>query len=247
MNFLSDLSGRTAERIAAQVGAAKRSGDVVVLSIHWGGNWGYAVPPAQRSFAHALIDAGVDVVHGHSSHHPKGIEVYRDRLILYGCGDFLRTSTTSISPSSSSASTRPISTAPRGIASTRGLRPRNFPSALASCRAASVREAKTIDIQVESCVSGGRRVCARSSPREVPSRRSFAPRPGPSARGRDVRLTAIKDRRETPAGMAGMTGFAFSRPALLGLCLAIAASGAAIAADLAPDELVRKVTAEARY
>jgi poly-gamma-glutamate synthesis protein (capsule biosynthesis protein) len=28
-------------------------------------------------------------VHGHSSHHPKGIEVYRDRLILYGCGDFL--------------------------------------------------------------------------------------------------------------------------------------------------------------
>jgi poly-gamma-glutamate synthesis protein (capsule biosynthesis protein) len=31
----------------------------------------------------------VDVVHGHSSHHPKGIEIYRDRLILYGCGDFL--------------------------------------------------------------------------------------------------------------------------------------------------------------
>jgi phospholipid transport system substrate-binding protein len=37
--------------------------------------------------------------------------------------------------------------------------------------------------------------------------------------------------------------FAFSRPTLLGLWLAIAASGA-IAADLAPDELVRKVTAE---
>ena len=31
----------------------------------------------------------VDVVHGHSSHHPKGIEVYRKKLILYGCGDFL--------------------------------------------------------------------------------------------------------------------------------------------------------------
>ncbi len=89
VNFLRDLSGRTAERIAAQVGAAKRAGDIVVLSIHWGGNWGYAVPPAQRTFAHAVIDAGVDVVHGHSSHHPKAIEVYRDRLILYGCGDFL--------------------------------------------------------------------------------------------------------------------------------------------------------------
>ena len=31
----------------------------------------------------------MDVVHGHSSHHPRAIEVYRDRLILYGCGDFL--------------------------------------------------------------------------------------------------------------------------------------------------------------
>ncbi len=89
VNFLSDLSGRTVQRIAAEVGAAKRAGDIVVLSIHWGGNWGYEVRSAERGFAHALVEAGVDVVHGHSSHHPKGIEVYRDRLILYGCGDFL--------------------------------------------------------------------------------------------------------------------------------------------------------------
>jgi poly-gamma-glutamate capsule biosynthesis protein CapA/YwtB (metallophosphatase superfamily) len=89
VNFLSDLSGWTVQRIAAEVGAAKQAGDIVVLSIHWGGNWGYEVRSAERSFAHALIDAGVDVVHGHSSHHPRGIEMYRDRLILYGCGDFL--------------------------------------------------------------------------------------------------------------------------------------------------------------
>ncbi len=30
-----------------------------------------------------------NVVHGHSSHHPKGIEVYNEKPILYGCGDFL--------------------------------------------------------------------------------------------------------------------------------------------------------------
>ncbi|MGH8579418.1 MAG: CapA family protein, partial [Gammaproteobacteria bacterium] len=48
------------------------------------------IPPEQRIFAHRLIEhAHVDVVHGHSSHHPKGIEVYRDRPIIYGCGDFL--------------------------------------------------------------------------------------------------------------------------------------------------------------
>jgi poly-gamma-glutamate synthesis protein (capsule biosynthesis protein) len=35
------------------------------------------------------VDAGADVVHGHSSHHVKGVEVYRGRLILYGAGDFL--------------------------------------------------------------------------------------------------------------------------------------------------------------
>lgn len=90
VNLLPDLSEKTVERIAGQVRAVKQPGDLVVASIHWGGNWGYQIPDRQRGFAQALIDhAGADVVHGHSSHHPKGIEVYRDRPILYGCGDFL--------------------------------------------------------------------------------------------------------------------------------------------------------------
>ena len=55
-----------------------------------GKNWGYEIPAGQREFAHELIDSGAaHIVHGHSSHHPKGIEIYRDRLILYGCGGFL--------------------------------------------------------------------------------------------------------------------------------------------------------------
>jgi len=37
-----------------------------------------------------LVDAGAaDVLHGHTSHHPRGIELYRGRAILYGCSDFL--------------------------------------------------------------------------------------------------------------------------------------------------------------
>ncbi|HEX6201320.1 MAG TPA: CapA family protein, partial [Thermoanaerobaculia bacterium] len=52
----------------------RQPGDLVVASIHQGGNWGYPVPAAERRLAHALIDrAGVAVVHGHSSHHVKGI------------------------------------------------------------------------------------------------------------------------------------------------------------------------------
>jgi poly-gamma-glutamate synthesis protein (capsule biosynthesis protein) len=43
-----------------------------------------------REFAHLLIDyCGIDCVHGHSSHHAKGIEVYKKKLIFYGCGDLI--------------------------------------------------------------------------------------------------------------------------------------------------------------
>jgi poly-gamma-glutamate synthesis protein (capsule biosynthesis protein) len=90
VDLLPGLSDATARRLSASIMRSKRAGDVVVLSIHWGPNWGYAVDLEQRSFAHAVIDSGaVDIVHGHSSHHPKGIEVYRGRPILYGCGDFI--------------------------------------------------------------------------------------------------------------------------------------------------------------
>jgi poly-gamma-glutamate synthesis protein (capsule biosynthesis protein) len=90
VNFLADLTWRSVDRVSRWVRAEKRAGDIVVLSIHWGGNWGFEISREEREFAHHVIDAaGVDVVHGHSSHHVKGIEVYRDRPVLYGCGDFL--------------------------------------------------------------------------------------------------------------------------------------------------------------
>jgi poly-gamma-glutamate synthesis protein (capsule biosynthesis protein) len=89
VNLLKDLSEDTARRIAGQMRQHTQPGAVIVASIHWGGNWGYGIPDEQISFAHRLIDEGVSIVHGHSSHHVKAIEVYRERLILYGCGDFL--------------------------------------------------------------------------------------------------------------------------------------------------------------
>jgi poly-gamma-glutamate synthesis protein (capsule biosynthesis protein) len=77
-------------RVCELLERARRPGDLAVASIHWGGNWGYQVPTDQRRLAHRLIEeAGVAVVHGHSSHHAKAIEVHQGRLILYGCGDFL--------------------------------------------------------------------------------------------------------------------------------------------------------------
>ncbi|MEE9307665.1 MAG: CapA family protein, partial [Spirochaetia bacterium] len=90
INLIRNFSDKTIGSLAEDVRQVKQAGDIVVVSIHWGGNWGYEIPKAHRTFAHKLIDeAGVDVIHGHSSHHVRPIEVYRGKLILYGCGDFI--------------------------------------------------------------------------------------------------------------------------------------------------------------
>ena len=89
VNLLDDLSAATAARIASQMRQFQQPDDLLVASIHWGSNWGYHVPPQQIAFAHRLVEGGVAIVHGHSSHHVKGIEVFKGRLILYGCGDFI--------------------------------------------------------------------------------------------------------------------------------------------------------------
>jgi Putative enzyme of poly-gamma-glutamate biosynthesis (capsule formation) len=89
INLLDDFSEATAARVADQMRAHQQPGDLIIASIHWGSNWGYEIPRNQIVFAHRLIEEGVAIVHGHSSHHVKAIEVFKDRLILYGCGDFL--------------------------------------------------------------------------------------------------------------------------------------------------------------
>jgi poly-gamma-glutamate synthesis protein (capsule biosynthesis protein) len=89
VDLLPDLSEATAARIVERVRQVRHERDLVIASIHWGSNWGYDVGAEQVRFAHRLVDGGVDIVHGHSSHHPRPVEVYRKRLILYGCGDFI--------------------------------------------------------------------------------------------------------------------------------------------------------------
>lgn len=90
VSFLPGLSAQATDAVADFVLATRQAHERVVVSVHWGGNWGYEVAHQKRSFARRLIDAGAaDVVHGHSSHHPRALEIYRDRLILYGCGDLV--------------------------------------------------------------------------------------------------------------------------------------------------------------
>lgn len=90
INLLGDLGERSVLRVAELVTSIKLPNDLAILSIHWGGNWGSDIPLPHRRFAHAVIDnAKIDLLHGHSSHHPKAVEIYHGHPIFYGCGDFL--------------------------------------------------------------------------------------------------------------------------------------------------------------
>lgn len=88
--YLEDLNSNSLEQVRAVIDAYRLANDICIVSIHWGGNWGYDVTKKQQWFAYSLIDdLGVNVVHAHSSHHPKGIELHHHCPILYGCGDLI--------------------------------------------------------------------------------------------------------------------------------------------------------------
>jgi poly-gamma-glutamate synthesis protein (capsule biosynthesis protein) len=84
-----DVRDVRAQRLFHVVRQAREKVDLLVISAHWGPNWGYRPQPKHIPFAHALIDAGADIVHGHSCHVFQGIEIYKGRPILYSTGNFV--------------------------------------------------------------------------------------------------------------------------------------------------------------
>jgi poly-gamma-glutamate capsule biosynthesis protein CapA/YwtB (metallophosphatase superfamily) len=87
---LSKLSAHLGPLIAT----ARSNSDLVIFSIHWGPNYQWIPDKKIQELGRWLIHEGVDVIHGHSSHHIQGIEIVERRngsfgLILYGCGDFV--------------------------------------------------------------------------------------------------------------------------------------------------------------
>ena len=84
-----DLKDERAGVLFRLVRRTRAEVDFLIVSAHWGPNWGYVPPPSHVRFARALIDAGADVIFGHSGHVVRGIESYRGRLIVYCAGDFI--------------------------------------------------------------------------------------------------------------------------------------------------------------
>jgi poly-gamma-glutamate capsule biosynthesis protein CapA/YwtB (metallophosphatase superfamily) len=86
---LDDPADPRPQQLLRQVSATKATVDYLVVSAHWGPNWGEAPLPEHVRLGHALIEAGADVVFGHSAHILRGVELYQRKPILYSTGDFI--------------------------------------------------------------------------------------------------------------------------------------------------------------
>lgn len=85
----ADPEDPAAVEFLARVSDAKARTGFVIVSAHWGPNWGRRPVPSHPLLARALVEAGADVVFGHSCHVFQGVEFYRGRPIIYSAGDFV--------------------------------------------------------------------------------------------------------------------------------------------------------------
>lgn len=71
------------------VNGIKSKVDYVIVSCHAALESSPFPDPELRRFYKRLIDAGVDIVHGHHAHVPQGWERYNGGFIFYGLGNFV--------------------------------------------------------------------------------------------------------------------------------------------------------------
>jgi poly-gamma-glutamate synthesis protein (capsule biosynthesis protein) len=90
-NYLAiDDAPGTLDWIERSAAALRRSGvGFVVLSLHWGPNMRCRPNRRFRRFAHAAIERGVDLIHGHSAHVVQAVERYGRGLVLYDTGNII--------------------------------------------------------------------------------------------------------------------------------------------------------------
>jgi poly-gamma-glutamate capsule biosynthesis protein CapA/YwtB (metallophosphatase superfamily) len=84
-----DASDERACLLLDTISRVRKNVELLIVSGHWGPNWGYEPLAAHVKFGHLLIDAGADIIFGHSGHVFRGIELYRGRPIIYCAGNFI--------------------------------------------------------------------------------------------------------------------------------------------------------------
>ena len=89
INYIEIGNSADLETIKKQIAALRNVVDIVIMTIHWGPNMQQRPSQQFVQFAHTMIDAGIDIMQGHSSHVFQGIEVYKNKVIVYDTGDFI--------------------------------------------------------------------------------------------------------------------------------------------------------------
>lgn len=89
VNYIDIRYSHDRERALEAIRELKEETDFVIISLHWGPNMNERPNRQFIEFAHLMISRGADIIHGHSAHIFQGIEVYRNKLILYDTGDFV--------------------------------------------------------------------------------------------------------------------------------------------------------------
>ena len=63
--------------------------DIIIVSVHAGAEGTYYPTPIQKEFAYFIINSGADIYVGHHPHTLQGIEVYKEKYIIYSLGNFI--------------------------------------------------------------------------------------------------------------------------------------------------------------
>jgi poly-gamma-glutamate capsule biosynthesis protein CapA/YwtB (metallophosphatase superfamily) len=77
------------DRVLADIRFARPLADVLVVALHWGGEYVTQPQRNQVELAHRMIDAGADLVVGSHAHVVQPVEEYRGRWIAYSLGNFV--------------------------------------------------------------------------------------------------------------------------------------------------------------
>jgi poly-gamma-glutamate capsule biosynthesis protein CapA/YwtB (metallophosphatase superfamily) len=84
-----DLNDKRVKEFIKKIKLAKQESCFVIVAAHWGPNMVRVPPEHHRRFARRLIDAGVDIFWGHSSHVFQAVEIYKEKVIFYDCGELV--------------------------------------------------------------------------------------------------------------------------------------------------------------
>lgn len=75
--------------LVSEVQQLKKEAHAVIVSFHWGVAFLPDPAPYQPELAHAVVEAGADLVLGHHPHVLQGVEVYRGVPIFYSLSNFV--------------------------------------------------------------------------------------------------------------------------------------------------------------